>query len=58
VLQARPAIEFLDFRKRIDAEMPESLDVHLVTHNYALRRRRGSKPECRAVRVSDLRYER
>ncbi len=29
------AVEFLDFLKRIDAEMPEGLDVHLVMDNYA-----------------------
>ncbi|EGG74470.1 transposase [Gluconacetobacter sp. SXCC-1] len=26
---------FLDFLKRIDAEMPDDLDVHLVLDNYA-----------------------
>lgn len=29
------ATEFLDFLKRIDAEMPEGPDVHLVMDNYA-----------------------
>ena len=29
------AAEFLDFLKRIDAQMPEGLDVHLVLDNYA-----------------------
>lgn len=29
------ATEFLDFLKRIDAEMPNGPDVHLVMDNYA-----------------------
>jgi len=29
------ATEFLDFLKRIDAEVPDDLDVHLVMDNYA-----------------------
>lgn len=29
------ATEFLDFLKRIDAEMPDGPDVHLVMDNYA-----------------------
>ena len=29
------ATEFLDFLKRIDAEMPKGPDVHLVMDNYA-----------------------
>jgi putative transposase len=29
------ATEFLDFLKRLDAEMPDGPDVHLVMDNYA-----------------------
>jgi len=32
------ATEFLDFLKRIDAEMPNGPDVHLVMDNYATRK--------------------
>jgi hypothetical protein len=35
MLQAPSATEFLDFLKRIDAQMPDGPDVHLVMDNYA-----------------------
>jgi len=35
VLQTSPGERFLDFLKRIDAEMAKGPDVHLVMDNYA-----------------------
>ena len=35
MLQTPSATEFLDFLRRIDAEMPKGPDVHLVMDNYA-----------------------
>ena len=37
------ATDFLDFLKRIDAEMPAGPDVHLVTDNYATHKTPGIK---------------
>jgi transposase len=30
-----PAVEFLDFLKQIDAQVPDELDVHIIMDNYA-----------------------
>lgn len=50
------ATEFLDFLKRIDAEMPKGPDVHLVMDNYGLEvapQKRSAKVE--AYRIGKLR---
>ena len=33
--QRHRATEFLDFLKRIDAQVPNGLDVHIIMDNYA-----------------------
>ena len=45
------ATEFLDFLRRIDAEMPKGPDVHLVMDNYATHKTPKIRPGSPAARI-------
>jgi len=40
------AVEFLKFLKEIDAQVPESLDVHIVMDNYATHKTPSAALSC------------